>query len=93
MCLGEAHLRRIMSRYASYYNQARTHLALGKDAPISRPVQLFGSSPNPWSPVSITATLDSSLWDGPPLPAGPVEYRPFDPSKRERTDEDSHAWH
>src|SRR5215813_4878491 len=40
--LGEAHLRRIMSRYANYYNQARTHLALGKDAPISRPVQSFG---------------------------------------------------
>ena len=40
--LGEAHLRRIMSRYASYYNQARTHRALGKDAPISRPVQPFG---------------------------------------------------
>ena len=34
MVLGEAHLRRIMSIYASYYNQARTHLALGKDAPI-----------------------------------------------------------
>ena len=40
--LGEAHLRRIMSRYASYYSQARTHLALGKDAPISRRVQSFG---------------------------------------------------
>ena len=40
--LGEAHRRRIMSRYASYYNQARTHLSLGKDAPISRPVQSFG---------------------------------------------------
>jgi transposase InsO family protein len=40
--LGEAHLRRIMSRYASYYNQSRTHLALEKDAPISRPVQSFG---------------------------------------------------
>jgi hypothetical protein len=31
-----------MSGYASYYNQARTHLTLGKDAPISRPVQSFG---------------------------------------------------
>src|SRR4029434_912050 len=33
---GETHLRRIMSMYASYYNEARTHLSLGKDAPISR---------------------------------------------------------
>ena len=40
--LGEAHLHRITSRYASYYNQARTYLALGKDAPISRPVQARG---------------------------------------------------
>jgi hypothetical protein len=24
------------------YNQTRTHLAVGKDAPISRPVQSFG---------------------------------------------------
>jgi hypothetical protein len=40
--LGETHLRRIMSRYASYYNQARRHLALGKEAPISRPVQSLG---------------------------------------------------
>jgi len=30
---GEVHLRRILSAYAAYYNQARTHLALEKDAP------------------------------------------------------------
>ena len=40
--LGEAHLRRIMSLYASYYNHARTHLALGKDAPLGRSMQSFG---------------------------------------------------
>jgi hypothetical protein len=28
--------------YASYYNEARAHLSLGNDAPISRPVELFG---------------------------------------------------
>jgi transposase InsO family protein len=39
---GEAHLRRILSAYAAYYNQARTHLALLKDAPIKRAVQRFG---------------------------------------------------
>src|SRR4029077_9662869 len=42
MVLGEGHLRRIMSLYASYYNQARTHLALGKDAPTGRSVEPFG---------------------------------------------------
>ena len=40
--LGEAHLRRIMSLYANYYNQTRTHLALGKDAPIGRSVESCG---------------------------------------------------
>jgi hypothetical protein len=40
--LGEAHLRRIVSLYANYYNKARTHLSLAKDAPISRPIARFG---------------------------------------------------
>jgi transposase InsO family protein len=30
---GEAHPRRIVKAYASYYNEVRTHLALHKDAP------------------------------------------------------------
>jgi transposase InsO family protein len=38
----EEHLRRILSKYASYYNEVRTHLALGKDAPSTRPVERFG---------------------------------------------------
>ena len=40
---GEAHLRRILSAYAVYYNQARTHLALQKDAPLRRAVQRSGA--------------------------------------------------
>ena len=39
---GEAHLRRILTAYAAYYNGVRTHLALGKDAPLSRPGQSVG---------------------------------------------------
>src|SRR5262249_59403055 len=39
---GEAHLRRILSAYAVYYNQTRTHLALNKDCPLGRPIQRFG---------------------------------------------------
>ena len=39
----EAHLRQILSAYAAYYNQARTHLTLHKDAPLQRAVQRFGS--------------------------------------------------
>jgi hypothetical protein len=41
--LGEAHLRRILRAYADYYNRARTHLALAKDAPLGRPIQTTGS--------------------------------------------------
>lgn len=38
----EMHLRNILSAYAAYYNQARTHLALRKDAPLHRAVQRSG---------------------------------------------------
>jgi transposase InsO family protein len=39
---GEAHLRRILAAYATYYNDTRTHLTLGKDAPIHRAIQRIG---------------------------------------------------
>ena len=42
LIFGEGHLRRVLSAYAAYYNQARTHLALGKDAPLHRAVQRSG---------------------------------------------------
>src|SRR5258708_6763207 len=31
------HLRRILAKYATYYNEVRTHVSLGKDAPCGRP--------------------------------------------------------
>ena len=40
--LGEAHLRRILTKYAAYYNELRTHRSLGKDAPIHRAIQHVG---------------------------------------------------
>ena len=36
---GERHLRHLLNSYQKYYNQARTHLSLHKDAPIPRAVQ------------------------------------------------------
>jgi transposase InsO family protein len=42
LIFGEVHLRQILSSYAAYYNQVRTHLALGKDAPLGRAVQRTG---------------------------------------------------
>jgi transposase InsO family protein len=43
LVLGEEHLRQILSAYTAYYNQMRTHLALGKDAPLGRAVQRNGA--------------------------------------------------
>jgi transposase InsO family protein len=40
---GETHLRRILYTYAAYYNEARTHLALQKDAPLHRAIQRSGA--------------------------------------------------
>src|SRR5271154_4095176 len=39
---GERHLRHLLSSYQQYYNEARTHLSLDKDAPVSRSVQAVG---------------------------------------------------
>src|SRR5262245_38771788 len=41
--LGEGHLRCILKSYARYYNATRTHLALDKDAPVSRGVEWAGN--------------------------------------------------
>jgi len=40
LVLSERHLRRILIHYFAYYHRARTHLALDKDAPDVRPVEL-----------------------------------------------------
>ena len=42
IAFNEEHLRRILSKYAGYYNEARTHLSLGKDAAFTRPIERFG---------------------------------------------------
>jgi transposase InsO family protein len=39
---GERHLRHLLKAYQKYYNEARTHLSLDKDAPIPRAVQAVG---------------------------------------------------
>jgi transposase InsO family protein len=40
--LGERHLRDQLANYSAYYNEVRTHVALGKDTPRHRPVQTVG---------------------------------------------------
>jgi transposase InsO family protein len=41
--LGEAHLRRVVVEFAAYYNGARIHHSLGKDAPFHRAIERVGS--------------------------------------------------
>ena len=41
--LGERHLRHVLKCYMAYYNEVRTHLSLGKDAPSTRSIQAAGS--------------------------------------------------
>jgi transposase InsO family protein len=40
--VNEEHLRRILAKFAAYYNHARTHISLEKDAPYTRPIERFG---------------------------------------------------
>ena len=58
-----SHLRRILSAYAAYYNQARIHLALQKDTPLRRagvaPLSPFRS----WLGC-ITNTSGYDFWKG-----------------------------
>jgi transposase InsO family protein len=43
LIFGEAHLRQILTTYAYYYNDSRTHLSLRKDTPLGRAVQRYGN--------------------------------------------------
>jgi transposase InsO family protein len=43
----EAHLRRVLKNYASYYNQVRTHLSHHKNAPTFRRPQKVGLIASP----------------------------------------------
>ena len=45
--LGARHLRRTLTRYFSYYHQARTHLSLDKDTPDGRVVSEYSAEPVP----------------------------------------------
>ena len=37
--LNEHHLRRLLDSFIDHYNQDRTHLGVGKDSPLGRPVE------------------------------------------------------
>ncbi len=72
--LSEDHLRRVLKAYATYYNHARPHLALAKDAPLVRPVQRFGQTLRPYfsssSATGFVAGLEFSVGRGDQFIAG-----------------------
>jgi hypothetical protein len=37
--IDERHLWRILASYFDYYHRSRTHLSLGKDSPVHRPIE------------------------------------------------------
>jgi len=41
--LGEAHLRRVLIKFATYYNECRIHRSLNKDAPFQRAIERLGA--------------------------------------------------
>ena len=41
--LGEAHLRRVLIQFATYYNECRIHRSLNKDAPFHRAIERLGA--------------------------------------------------
>jgi transposase InsO family protein len=43
LIFGETHLRQVLTLYARYYNESRTHLSLHKDTPLGRAVQRYGN--------------------------------------------------
>ena len=55
----EAHLRRVLKEYTSYYNAARTHLGLQKDTPIAGPLSAAAASSPTTSWVDFTI---NSCW-------------------------------
>ncbi len=58
--LNERYLGRILSDYARYYNRARTHLALEKDAPDERAVHGRNSERSSRSQRSADSIIDTS---------------------------------
>ena len=48
LIFGERHLRRVLTSYSVYYNETRTHLGLGKDAPRRYPAKGFVVLPRRW---------------------------------------------
>jgi hypothetical protein len=91
--LGETHLRRILTKYAVYYNELRTHRSLNKDAPIyARSSTWAASHLRLSSAASITTIAESSFQYTHPsvLRISPTRRRP---GLSPRTNQNMHRVH
>ena len=61
LIFGERHLRRVLTSYSVYYNETRTHLGLGKDAPLGRAVERSGTVVSHTGSVRITSSLRADI--------------------------------
>jgi hypothetical protein len=59
--ISEEHLRLILAKYATYYNQMRTHVSLGKDAPCTRAIERFGDIVAHPDPCRATPSIRTNL--------------------------------
>ena len=74
---GERHLRHVLTCYMVYYDAARTHLSLRKDAPIGRVVQSVGCIKcRPFSAACITNPYGFDLRQGHQLQTLPMTSIP-----------------
>jgi putative transposase len=69
LVLSERHLRRILIRYFAYYHRARTHLALDKDAPDVRPVEIPNAGRIVEIPKSVACIIATSASRRSPTPS------------------------
>ena len=58
VALGEAYLRRILTKISAFYNELRTHRSLDKDAPIHRAIQPSYLRPSSADFITIIAESD-----------------------------------
>src|SRR5262245_46403805 len=81
------HLQRILSKYARYYNEVRTHLSLGTDASCTRPIERFGDI------MRSRSSLHTMTWSVHSCRAEPIKRstRPF--CQGERTGAGHHPDH
>ena len=71
LIFGERHLRRILTLYSLYYNETRTHLGLGKDAPLGRPMEAIWDHRHDTNLVRIASLLRADMIFGKDRPFVP----------------------